>query len=433
MRGAAVHDKSDGLTGSRPAVSEYPRPTSAGPDPDTNTARAVECALDLYLKQRMSEAEQLDPQFARDVAERVQSLALRGGKRLRAQFAWWGWRAGGGDATGTGVQSTLRLGAALELIQTCALIHDDVMDGSSVRRGAPSLHVDFATDHLRSGLCGDHVAYGQASAILAGDLALAWADDLVAEIEAGAPTRQRILGLWRSMRAEMVAGQYLDMYAQADASSSEERALRIALLKTSLYTVERPLVRSAPRWRARTGGRFRPCGQRVARPVSPFNCATTSWAFSATRRRRKAFRRRYPQRKAHLSDGSGAKPLGALWGHRLPTGVERGHRQSRPVRGRPAQAARHPEANRSTRHDRGRDRQASGTQRGRAGPALSPQPRPQAPLRSDGRVEDNGRKASVKSVPGPTDHVVVVGAGTVRTVCRTSPAGRAATCHRHRT
>ncbi|WP_262388052.1 polyprenyl synthetase family protein [Streptomyces parvus] len=240
-----MHDKSDGLTGSRPAVSEYPRPTSAGPDPDTNTARAVECALDRYLEQRLSEAEELDPQFARDVAERVQSFALRGGKRLRAQFAWWGWRAGGGDATGTGVQSTLRLGAALELIQTCALIHDDVMDGSSVRRGAPSLHVDFATDHLRSGLRGDHVAYGQASAILAGDLALAWADDLVAEIEAGAPTRQRILGLWRSMRAEMVAGQYLDMHAQADASSSEERALRIALLKTSLYTVERPLALGA--------------------------------------------------------------------------------------------------------------------------------------------------------------------------------------------
>ncbi|MFE6917400.1 polyprenyl synthetase family protein [Streptomyces rubiginosohelvolus] len=205
----------------------------------------MERALGLYLQQRLREAEALDPQFARDVAERVQSLALRGGKRLRAQFAWWGWRAGGGDATGTGVQSTLRLGAALELIQTCALIHDDVMDGSSVRRGAPSLHVDFATDHRRSGLRGDHVAHGRASAILAGDLALAWADDLVADIEAGAPTRKRILALWRSMRAEMVAGQYLDMYAQADASSSEDRALHIALLKTSLYTVERPLALGA--------------------------------------------------------------------------------------------------------------------------------------------------------------------------------------------
>ncbi|MFD9849313.1 polyprenyl synthetase family protein [Streptomyces parvus] len=240
-----MRDESDGLPGSGPTVGESPRSTSVGPDPDTNTARAVECALGLYLDQRLREAEELDPQFARDVAERVQSFALRGGKRLRAQYAWWGWRAGGGDATGTGVQSTLRLGAALELIQTCALIHDDVMDGSSVRRGAPSLHVDFAMDHLRSGLSGDHVAHGQASAILAGDLALAWADDLVAEIEAGAPTRRRILGLWRSMRAEMVAGQYLDMYAQADASSSEDRALRIALLKTSLYTVERPLALGA--------------------------------------------------------------------------------------------------------------------------------------------------------------------------------------------
>ncbi len=237
--------KSDGLYGSGPTVSGSPRPASAGPDPDTSTARAVERALGLYLEQRLREAEALDPQFARDVAERVRSLALRGGKRLRAQFAWWGWRAGGGDATGTGVQSALRLGAALELIQTCALIHDDVMDGSPVRRGAPSLHVDFATDHLRSGLRGDHVAHGRASAILAGDLALAWADDLVAEIEAGAPTRKRILALWRSMRAEMVAGQYLDMYAQADASSSEDRALHIALLKTSLYTVERPLALGA--------------------------------------------------------------------------------------------------------------------------------------------------------------------------------------------
>ncbi|MCT6782280.1 polyprenyl synthetase family protein [Streptomyces sp. CS7] len=238
---------SDGRAGHQPTLSGPSRPTPVGacPDPDSDTARAVERALGLYLEERLLEAEAIDTQFAKDVAERVRSLALRGGKRLRAQFAWWGWRASGGDVAGPGMQSALRLGAALELIQTCALIHDDVMDGSSLRRGAPSLHVDFATDHMRSGLRGDHVAHGRASAILAGDLALAWADDLVADIEADTPTRKRILALWRSMRAEMVAGQYLDMYAQADSSSSQDRALHIALLKTSLYTVERPLALGA--------------------------------------------------------------------------------------------------------------------------------------------------------------------------------------------
>ncbi|MFE1378125.1 polyprenyl synthetase family protein [Streptomyces sp. NPDC058740] len=216
-------------------------PGSADPDPDVDTAKAVEHALDLYLKQRLGEAEALDPQFADDVASRVRTFALRGGKRLRAQFAWWGWRAGRGEAAGTGAQSALRLGAALELIQTCALIHDDVMDGSSLRRGAPALHVEFAEEHERSGMRGNHAAHGRASAILAGDLALAWADDLISDIDCSPPVGKRIHTLWRSMRAEMVAGQYLDMYAQADSSASPDRALRIALLKTSLYTVERPL------------------------------------------------------------------------------------------------------------------------------------------------------------------------------------------------
>ncbi|MGW8885900.1 polyprenyl synthetase family protein [Streptomyces sp. NPDC055749] len=239
--------KSDGPVGRGPTRSGAPRPISAAcdPDPDADPAGAVERALDLYLEERLVEAEAVDPRFAHDVADRVRSLTLRGGKRLRAQFAWWGWRAGGGDVAGAGVQSALRLGASLELIQTCALIHDDVMDGSSLRRGAPSLHFEFSAEHVRSGLRGDHVAHGQAAAILAGDLALAWADDLVAEIEASTQVRKRIHALWRSMRAEMVAGQYLDIYAQADSSSSQDRALRIALLKTSLYTVERPLALGA--------------------------------------------------------------------------------------------------------------------------------------------------------------------------------------------
>ncbi len=216
-----------------------------GPDPDSDTARAVEHVLDVYTGQRVRDARTVDPLFAREVAERVRLFALRGGKRMRARFAWWGWRAGGGSPTGKDAESALRLGAALELIQTCALIHDDVMDGSSLRRGSPALHVEFADNHVRSGMRGDHNAHGRAAAILAGDLALAWADDLVADILTGSANREDVQRLWRAMRGEMVAGQYLDMRAQADGSSTTDRALRIACLKTALYTVERPLALGA--------------------------------------------------------------------------------------------------------------------------------------------------------------------------------------------
>ncbi|MGW8887557.1 polyprenyl synthetase family protein [Streptomyces sp. NPDC055749] len=220
-------------------------PVSEVLDADTETAEAIERVLAVHLRGLAHDAAEIDQLFAQDVAERVRAFALSGGKRLRARFVWWGWRAGGGADTGPGAEAALRLGAALELIQACALIHDDVMDGSPLRRGSPALHVDFAVQHLRSGMRGDAAAYGRAAAILAGDLALAWADDLVLDIETEPVAHRRIRGLWQVMRSEMVAGQYLDMHAQASAASSPEEALRIARLKTALYSVERPLALGA--------------------------------------------------------------------------------------------------------------------------------------------------------------------------------------------
>lgn len=221
-----------------------PPAAAPAPDPDTDTSRAVEQVLRAYLDERVTEAAGVDPVFAHEVAARVRSLVLRGGKRLRARFAWWGWRAGGGSPGTAEARAALRLGSALELIQACALIHDDVMDGSPLRRGAPTLHVDFADLRAASGTGGDHGGYGRAAAILAGDLALAWADDLAADTGAQCAAQSSLLVQWRRMRQEMVAGQYLDMRAQQGAASPEQ-ALRIALLKTALYTVERPLALGA--------------------------------------------------------------------------------------------------------------------------------------------------------------------------------------------
>ncbi len=107
------------------------------------------------------------------------------------------------------------------------------------------MHVDLARMHRAEGMTGGAEAFGHSAAVLAGDLALAWADDLMTETALAAPNGPRLYQEWRAMREEMVAGQYRDLQAQAAGASGVEEALTIATLKSALYTVERPLALGA--------------------------------------------------------------------------------------------------------------------------------------------------------------------------------------------
>ncbi|GGR76397.1 geranylgeranyl pyrophosphate synthase [Streptomyces humidus] len=210
---------------------------------DGDVSAAVGRLLDDLLSDRVERAAALDPVFGHDLAERVAAFTLEGGKRMRSQFVWWALRACGGGLVEA--EAALRVGAALELIQTCALVHDDVMDGSRLRRGRPVLHADVAAQYAGAVSPEAGRRFGEAAAILAGDLALAWADDMVAAVEVEPDTARRVRDLWSTMRTEMVAGQYLDLQGQITSSVSLARAVRAACLKSALYSVERPLALGA--------------------------------------------------------------------------------------------------------------------------------------------------------------------------------------------
>ncbi|GAB2796193.1 polyprenyl synthetase family protein [Streptomyces chlorus] len=229
------------MWGLGPTVAEPIGPVD-GPLTALDAVRAVEAELGHVLDVGLCRARDVDPLFARDVAGRVTAFVRRGGKRLRTAFAWCGWRAAGGSGDATAL---LRTGVALELVQACALIHDDVMDGSPLRRGAPAVHVDLARMHRAARMTGPPEAFATSVAVLAGDLALVWADDLLAETALGSPCGPQLYREWRAMRGEMVAGQYRDIHAQAAGSSGVDEAVSIATLKSALYTVERPLALGA--------------------------------------------------------------------------------------------------------------------------------------------------------------------------------------------
>ena len=72
----------------------------------------------------------------------------------------------------------LQAAASLDLLHVSALVHDDVMDGSDTRRGAPSVHRQLETWHRDEGGRGPSDAFGRAGAILLGDLLLVWSTEM---------------------------------------------------------------------------------------------------------------------------------------------------------------------------------------------------------------------------------------------------------------
>ncbi|MEU2438419.1 polyprenyl synthetase family protein [Streptomyces rubradiris] len=229
-------------------VREEGVPLPAGPAEvrriDADVPGAVGRVLGRVLAERLRRALRTDALFGEELAERVARFTLEGGKRTRARLLWWACRAcAGRDPASAG--AALRIGAALELLQTCALVHDDVMDRAVLRRGRPALHADLAdryADRVGPERAG---RFGQSAAVLAGDLALAWADDLMAETPLAPGTGEVVRRLWSDMRTEMVAGQYLDVQGQVTEARSLPRVLRAACLKSALYSVERPLALGA--------------------------------------------------------------------------------------------------------------------------------------------------------------------------------------------
>lgn len=163
-------------------------------------------------------------------------FVLAGGKRLRPLFCYWGWRGFGGP-DGTPIVAAA---AALELFHAFALIHDDILDGSDRRRGEPSVHRLFADLHARSSWRGDPEAYGRNAALLCGDLCAAWSDQMFHECGLSTEQVRRGYGVFALMRAEVIAGEYLDLVSTVG-DGSVDTALTVIRLKAARYTVTRPV------------------------------------------------------------------------------------------------------------------------------------------------------------------------------------------------
>lgn len=227
----------------------------------TRLVDLVQADIDRFLDSRdealTSIAPDLSPfiDYSRDL--------LRGGKRFRALFCYWGWQAVSGHSTGFDPMAAeeedqssrdlphiVRAAAALELFHAAALVHDDIMDNSDTRRGLPAAHRRFESLHVAGGWDGAATAFGQSAALLLGDLLLGWSDEVfdsgiraLADGAAAASGRAE----FTRMRTEVTAGQYLDILDERSWRTYPEsellaRAHRVIVYKSAKYSIEAPLA-----------------------------------------------------------------------------------------------------------------------------------------------------------------------------------------------
>jgi geranylgeranyl diphosphate synthase type I len=190
----------------------------------------VEETLERFLAERRADAVAVDPAAAGPLDE-IRRLFHAGGKRLRPAFCYWGYRAAGGEDT----ETIWRVAAAIELVHTMALLHDDVIDDDVSRRGEPAAHVRQATLAAGRGQP-DADRIGTGVAIVAGDLAVALADELFATAQIAPDRWPSASSRFQRMRLDLALGAYLDVTRLgADPAA-------VAYLKGGAYTVEAPVL-----------------------------------------------------------------------------------------------------------------------------------------------------------------------------------------------
>ncbi len=191
----------------------------------------VDARIDFLLRAERRRWAAVDPELDEPLTW-LHQLVMAGGKRLRPAFCHWAFVGAGGDPDDPAVTD---VGAALELLHSFALIHDDIMDASDQRRGLASVHREFEDRHRHARWKGEGRRFGEGVGILLGDLAFVYADLLMAGCPPAASQ------VFVDLRLEVNIGQYLDLVGTVKGISGTNQARRISLYKSGKYTVERPL------------------------------------------------------------------------------------------------------------------------------------------------------------------------------------------------
>ncbi|MEI7819074.1 MAG: polyprenyl synthetase family protein [bacterium] len=200
----------------------------------------VDRELGLYWDLKISEAAKIDPQYKRLLTE-MKKFSLRGGKRLRPFMAFLGFQIAGGKD----YKAFLRIALVWEMYHLFAIMHDDIMDQDEQRYGG--LNVAGVYNRLFKRSHDDHVAHSHSlnMALIAGDIALGFAHEILDSSMIDSDTRDQLKRLLNKLHFQLAAGQMLDDLAGIDGHLNPDKIKKIYLLKTARYSMIAPMQSGA--------------------------------------------------------------------------------------------------------------------------------------------------------------------------------------------
>ena len=222
------------LTDTQPVVPPGPAEVAGLAQWREDVRERAEAALESFVRDRCDEYVRGIP--GADFVTELLGSYLSGGKYVRPVFTYLGWRCGADDS-----DAALRAAASTELLHAFALIQDDVMDRSPLRRGRSAAHVRLAEWSAAQELSGDPRHFGESAAILLSDLLLVWAERMLRDSGLDSETLARGWPVYDTLRGELAVGQFGDLVYDARHLPPMEAVLEVSRRKSGNYTVRRPL------------------------------------------------------------------------------------------------------------------------------------------------------------------------------------------------
>lgn len=207
---------------------------------NAETTDAIEKQIDDYFAQAIVHAGMVNPAYVA-LWQHLYELIKAGGKRFRPNMTLLSYQLFGG----TDVASIMPIATAQELLHFGLLIHDDIIDRDYTRHGVSNIAGRYQVryrEYIKDDA--EVIHFAHSAALLAGDLMLFGAHELIAQSSVDASQRQAAQAMLSQSMFDVVGGELLDSevsilpYAAGD-------ALKIALYKTARYSFVTPLITGA--------------------------------------------------------------------------------------------------------------------------------------------------------------------------------------------
>jgi len=198
--------------------------------------KTVDRKLAAYFAKKIAEAKKIDP-LAVQAAKNIRDLTLAGGKRVRAAFMYWGYKAAGGRDDDKIIEASM----SIELTNIFLLIHDDIIDRDDFRHGVQTIHKIYENLARRYYRNTDPVHFGDSMAIIVGDIAAASGNEIIFNSKFSPENILKALSKLQDIVSVTVGGEIMDVVLEARRKATEKEILKVHENKTAKYTIEGPL------------------------------------------------------------------------------------------------------------------------------------------------------------------------------------------------